>query len=168
MKLKILSTFSFATLAFFFIGVINRDYEFDNPKLCIKYPTSSRNLYIPDEGSENAIKIMEQFDYVYELNKSAGVFGEIVPLLIIQFLLTSFFIRINTPYTLCSALIDLALFLMSFFILGISLSIALYWSRYRRHIWLFLIGLLVLNYLFNFIFRNLLFAKSKTWKNHRD
>lgn len=162
-KTKIIAILISGLCAVFFVGLLNRSYEFYEPELCLKYPTTKflftkpelpDNYNIEELNPETKKELME-YNKTYELNEKIGIAGPILAHIILQLFLTFVFIKWVEKYEFRFFIIDLFLFFISSLILSIGLSVALYYSQN-------LIGaaiIIVFNYLINYKLRNFIFFK---------
>ena len=149
----------------FFIGFINESNEYFMPEIGLKYPSTEYIFNRPDlpddynSVSEKFILEKSQKDYFknHELNKKLGIFSPIICLFILQLFLSLLFLKSINEYNLRNFIVDVFLFLLSIFVLYVALGII---QIYFKKLLFIFIGILIINLIINFAFRNVV-MKSK-------
>jgi hypothetical protein len=147
-----------------FVGVINNGSEYYNPELCLKFPTLKMVFVRPDlpdhykieELSQESKKNILQYNKNYELNKKIGFWGKVLSVAILQFLLSSIFIKIFEKYNRINLQFDIILFLISLSLLLINI---IFYTYFLKKLFICIGITLVINFLVNYKLRNLIFKK---------
>lgn len=162
-KSKIISLLISGLCAVLFVGLLNKSYEFYEPELCLKYPSTQfvfTKPELPDNYSDEKLnpemeEELAKYNETYKLNEKLGFAAPVLAHVILQLFLTFLFIKRTEKYEFRFFIIDLFLFFISSLILSIGLSIALYYSQN-------LVGgaiIFVFNFLINYKLRNFIFSK---------
>ena len=147
--------------ALLFVGVLNKSYEYNEPEICLKYPTLKMVFVkpdLPDNYKTDALSIsvtnnLNSYNKVYNINEKLGEVGKAIAVILLQLFLTFLFIKNFKEYKISYLIFDVVFFIISAICLFVFLEL------FKLNILLIASLILIFNLFLNYFLRNFFFNK---------